>query len=415
MVAFVPPQNHRNANDIIYGGKIVHDASKKAPMYSIFGDTITGVKKDEVTVSFQVGISSFDSDSVVSGGGAVTSVVPQAQVASGVPAAGTAQLQSVQSVRYRPGKEGYSFFTCEFTTQVGGVLGIADSNQQIGLFDDQNGIYVGFTGVDFCVAKRKEGVDTIITQSNFNRDKLDGTGYSGFTADFSKNNVFKISFGYLGAATITYEVLRQDGVWIPFHVIEYPNSSINAHISNPVLPVTCRVEKTAGATNVTMRTTSWSAGTITGDLTQQQISNRPYAFSNVKDVSAGVRTNIFTLKCSTAFGGLTNRIPFQPIFISVSADGTKNVDISILKNATINGTSYHDVDSPNSVVSYDIAATSVSGGTLEFPIKLGKTESQSIDMADFRMLSLPGETLTFSALSSGASAVGIGCRWLDKF
>lgn len=261
MVAFVPPQNHRNANDIIYGGKIVHDASKKAPMYSIFGDTITGVKKDEVTVSFQVGISSFDSSSVVSGGGAVTSVVPQAQVASGVPAAGTAQLQSVQSVRYRPGKEGYSFFTCEFTTQVGGVLGIADSNQQIGLFDDQNGIYVGFTGVDFCVAKRKEGVDTIITQSNFNRDKLDGTGYSGFTADFSKNNVFKISFGYLGAATITYEVLRQDGVWIPFHVIEYPNSSINAHISNPVLPVTCRVEKTAGATNVTMRTTSWSAGT----------------------------------------------------------------------------------------------------------------------------------------------------------
>lgn len=414
MTSFVPPQNHRNANELIYGGQILHDASKKAPMYSVFGDTITGVKRDEVTISFQVGVSTFDVISTTSGGGAVTSVLPQAQVASGVPAAGTAQIQSVQSVKYRAGKEGYSFFTCEFTTQAGGVLGIADSNQQIGLFDDQNGFYVGFTGINFCIAKRKEAIDTIITQASFNRDKLDGTGYSGFTADFSKNNVFKISFGYLGAAIVTYEILRQDGVWIPFHVIEYPNSSTNTHISNPVLPVTCRVEKTAGATNVAMRTSSWSAGTITGD-TSTQISNRPYAFSNVKAVSAGVRTNIFTLKCSTAFGGLTNRIPFQPVFISVSADGTKNVDISILKNATINGTSYHAIDAANSVVSYSITGTSVSGGTLTFPVKLGKTDSQSINTAEFRMLSLPGETLTFSALSSGASAIGIGCRWLDKF
>lgn len=64
---------------------------------------------------------------------------------------------------------------------------------------------------------------------------------------------------------------------------------------------------------------------------------------------------------------------------------------------------------------YDIAATSVSGGTLVFPIKLGKTGSQSIDMSDYIMLSLPGETLSFTAFSSGASAIGIGCRWLDKF
>jgi hypothetical protein len=413
MTAFLPPQNHRNASEAIYKGQLNRDASRKGPQYSVFGDTITGVKEDEVTVSFQVGVSTFDTITTVSGGGAVTSVLPQAQIASGIAAVGTAQLQSVQSVKYRAGREGYSFFTGEFTTQAGGVLGIADSNQQIGLFDSQNGIYVGFTGVDFCIAKRKEAVDTVITRSNFNRDKLDGTGYSGFTADFSKNNVFKVSFGYLGAAPIVYEILRQDGVWIPFHVIEYPNSSTNTHISNPVLPVTCRVEKTAGTTNVMIRTSSWSAGTITGD-TSQQISSRPFAFSNTKAISAGVRANIFTLKCSTTFGGLTNRIPFQPVFISVSADGTKNVDIRVLKNATINGTSFHSIDA-NSVVSYDIAATSVSGGTLTFPIKLGKTDSQSINTAEFRMLSLPGETLTFSALSSGASAIGIGCRWLDKF
>jgi hypothetical protein len=414
MAAFIPPQNHRNASEAIYSGQLLRDASKKGPQYSVFGDTIIGSKLDEVTISFQVGVSSYDTINAVTGGGAVTSVVPQAKIASGLAAAGTAQLQSIQSVRYRSGREGYSFFTCEFTTQAGGVLGIADSNQQIGLFDDQNGIYLGFTGINFCIATRKEGVDTIVTQSSFNRDKLDGTGMSGITADFSKNNVFKISYGYLGAAIIVYEILRSDGVWTPFHVVEYPGSTTNTSISNPVLPVTCRVEKTAGATNVIMMTSSWSAGTITGNASPL-ISNRGFAFTNTKAISANLRTSIFTLKNSTVFGGLTNRIPFQPIFISVSADGTKNVDIQILKNATINGTSYHSIDANNSVVSYDIAATSVSGGTLTFPIKLGKTGSQSIDMSDYIMLSLPGETLSFTAFSSGASAIGIGCRWLDKF
>jgi hypothetical protein len=414
VVAFIPPQNHRNASESIYNGQLLRDASKKGPQYSIFGDTITGSKYDEVTVSFQVGISSYDTISAVTGGGAVTSVVPQAKIASGLAVAGTAQLQSLQSVRYRAGREGYAFFTCEFTTQAGGLLGIADSNQQMGLFDDQNGIYLGFTGINFCIAIRKEGVDTVVTQANFNRDKLDGTGMSGITADFSKNNVFKVSFGYLGAATIVYEILRSDGVWVPFHVVEYPGSSINTHISNPVVPVTCRVEKTAGATNITMMTSSWSAGTIVGN-SQLQISNRGFAFTNTKSISANLRTSIFTLRNSTVFGGLANRIPFQPIFISVSADGTKNVDIQVLKNATINGTSFHTIDANNSVVSYDILATSVSGGTLALPIKLGKTGSQSLDMADYIMLSLPGETLSFTAFSSGASSIGIGCRWLDKF
>jgi hypothetical protein len=415
VTAFVAPQNHRNANELIFGGEVIHDASRKAPTYSVFGDTITGVKRDEITVSFQVGISTFDAISTVTGGGAVTSIIPQAQVASGVPAAGTAEIQSVQSVKYRAGKEGYSFFTCEFTTQTGGVLGIANSNQQIGFFDDQNGFYVGFTGVDFCIASRKAAVDTIVTQENFNRDKLDGSGYSGFTADFSKNNVYKISFGYLGAASITYEISRQDGVWITFHVIEYPNSSLNTHISNPVLPVTCRVEKTAGATNVTMRTSSWSAGTIIGD-TLLEISNRPFAYTNTKTILAGIRTNIFTLRVSTGFAGLSNRIPIQPVYITIAADGTKNVDIRVLKNPTVSGSpSFSDADANNSVTQIDIAGTSVLGGTLVLPIILGKTESQSLITRELRILTLPGERITFSALSSNASDVSIGCRWMDKF
>ena len=295
------------------------------------------------------------------------------------------------------------------------MLGIADSNQQIGLFDDQNGFYVGFTGVDFCIAKRKEGVDTIVTQTNFNRDKLDGTGYSGFTADLSKNNVFKISFGYLGAAVVVYEILRQDGVWITFHVIEYPNSSTGTHISNPVLPVTCRVEKTAGATNVILRTSSWSAGTIVGD-DSLAISNRPWAINNNKTLVAGNRTSILTLKCSTMFAGLTNRIPMQVVYVAGSVDASKNGSIQLFKNATVSNTSFHYVSSGDSVAQYDIVGTTVTGGTLMLPIHIPNGGAVTLGTADFRLLVLPGETITFQGLSTQVNTtINAGTRWLDKF
>lgn len=407
-------KNHRNYPNAEYQGQPLRDFSNKGPMYSVFGDTITGVKQDEVSVSFQFGISTLDATSSVTGTGAVTAVVPQAQIASGA-AAGTAQLQSVQAVRYRAGKEGYSFFTCEFTTAVGGATGIANANQYIGLYDSQNGFFVGFTGLNFSCGRRKAGVDTVVLRANFNRDKLDGTGPSALNVDFSKNNVFKISFGYLGAAVITFEILSPIGIWTPFHVIEYPGSATNTHISNPVLPVTCRVDKASGATNVIMRTSSWSAGAITGD-TSLEISSRPWAFSNTKSIAAATLTNIFTLFCQTTYAGLANRIPAQLLYLTAAVDGTKNVEIRLIRNSPLGGTpSYTAIDAANSFMFVDIAGTTPSAGTLQLPFILGKTEGRSIDVSNFRMLILPGETLTFAAISANISDVTIGCRWIDKF
>lgn len=409
-------KHHRNYPEAEYNGILLRDASRKGPQYSVFGDTITGVKQDEVSVSFQFGVSTFDATTFATGTGAVTSVIPQAQVATGtLNGACFALLQSVQAVRYRAGKEGYSYFTCEFTTQADGVTGIANSTQQIGLFDAQNGIWLGFSGLNFCVARRKQGVDTIVTRANFNRDKLDGTGPSRMIANFSMNNVFKISFGYLGAAVIVYEILSPIGIWVPFHVVEYPGSAKNTHISNPVLPVACRAEKTTGATNVIMRTSSWSAGTITGDFTLE-VASRPFAFSNTKTLSAGVLTSVFSLFCQTTYAGLSNRIPAQMLYVTAAADGTKNVEVRLMRNPVLGGTpNYTPIDAANSVTYVDTAGTTVTQGTQQLPFILGKTEGRSIDVSGLRMYIMPGEILTFAAVSANASDVSIGCRWIDKF
>jgi hypothetical protein len=98
------------------------------------------------------------------------------------------------------------------------------------------------------------------------------------------------------------------------------------------------------------------------------------------------------------------------------ADGTKNTEIRIYKNATLAGSpSYANIDATNSVIQVDTAGTTVSGGTLLSTFFLGKTESRTIDIAESDMCMYAGETLTFAAYSTANTDAGVSIRWHEYF
>ena len=91
-------------------------------------------------------------------------------ITSSVNVNGFAFAQSQQFVQYHAGHEMYSYFTAQFFSGSS-----ADNSQKIGLFDSNDGYFIGMTGSTLMVGKLKNGVETIITQDNFTLNKLDNS------------------------------------------------------------------------------------------------------------------------------------------------------------------------------------------------------------------------------------------------
>lgn len=167
-----------------------------------FGERKVASFTPMILVQFQYNISTEDVVTTVDNGGTVTQDDSMVIISSSSATDGQASVQSKDVVRYRPGYEAEAKFTVMFPN--GGVAG---ATQYIGLFDSNDGYFLGFDGTDFVVGIRKDGSDTKVIQSSFNINNLSELPLR----DFTKLNVFRISFGWLGTSPIIFEILAKDG------------------------------------------------------------------------------------------------------------------------------------------------------------------------------------------------------------
>ena len=363
-----------------------------------FGETIVSNLIDEINLQFQYGIPSLETSLSVLTTGTIYELDSFAVIQTGTDSSAEARIESKRALRYRTGHEGYIFFTATFT-----VPGVTNSTQLIGLFDDDDGAAVGYNGTEFSILFRRRGdADLFIAQSNFNCDTIDGNGPSGFNIDTSKLNIFRISYGWLGAAPIKFQVMRSDGVWITFHVIQQPNTSTGTHFKNPVLPIRAEVKNSGNTTDIKLRTPSWNAG-LAGNFTTP--ASRFFSKSNSTTVpSTGAETHVLTLRNKSTFNSVTNRTE-----VRIAAIGGGGTDFSntivlfrIRKNATVTGTSFSDIDANNSVIEFSTAGTySASTGTETFLIANNTFGSgpgiEFIPKSEYPIIFLPGETITLTA------------------
>jgi len=384
------------------------DRANRNAFNSIFGESIVGHKIADINIQFQYNIATKDVTSTVANSATVTQANSTAVISSGTNAAGSAELESVDVLRYRAGHEGFAFFTAAFTT------GVADSHQYAGIYSDDDGFLIGYDGVNFSAGFRKATSDTFTTQANFSLDNLDGNGDSGFTLDPTKLNIYRISFGWLGVAPVTFEVFAgvKNG-WIPFHQIEFHNLQTTTSINNPVLPVKMEAVNSGNTTDLVVKTGSWSAGIVNG---AKNPAGRHFATDNSKSVGVSTLTNILTLKNVITFQSKTNRVKVLLKSVSGATEGNKPVVVRLLKDATLGGTpSYSNIDATNSVIQLDTAGTTVTGGTLELPLAMAKADSLFEKVEELEITILPGETLTIAAISSNANDVTNSVRWEELF
>ena len=200
--------------------------------------------------------------------------------------------QSKRVMSYQPGKSLLVFNTFIMNTLT------ANLKQKVGFFDANNGIFFYADGTTLKIVRRTytsgAAVDTEISQSSWNGDKLNGTGSSGFTLDATKSNILFIDIEWLGVGSVRVGFVI-NGQLITAHTFNNANSLTTVYMQTANLPIRYEIE---------------TAATLTaGTYTLQQICSS--CISEGGYSPSGVRQMVGT----TAIAG--SRLPTADTFYSI--------------------------------------------------------------------------------------------------
>ena len=305
----------------------------------------------------------FWDDQLISGsGGASTYNTNQASTTLSVAnlTAAVRVRQTFRRFNYQPGKS--MLFVQTF------VLGAAATGikRKIGLFDAKNGLFLDqdSTGIGVTVRTYTSGsaVDGRVAQASWNIDKLDGTGASGITLDFTKAQIFFADFEWLGVGRVRFGFFV-DGKPYYCHQVLNANTTTLVYMSTPNLPLRYEIENTGtgGAVGLThicstviseggLKTTGFPFGTTRG-ATALTTSNN----SNIYP--------LISLRLNSNY--LASSIRILDFFINCTSTATYNW--YLILNPTIVGTALSFTQVTNSSMDTDVTttnATTVTGGTI---------------------------------------------------
>lgn len=258
---------------------------------AVFGMGVVSPRITKIHGDFEQSLSANFVTSSVSGTGVVAQGNSTAFVSTGTGSFASASLFSSRSIQYSPGREVYVQFTSRFTTPTH-----TSSFQRAGLFTSSSGIFIGYSGSSFGLTVRSASIDTFVSQANFNVDTLSGAPTSHFArADVPEvlnpqlTNVWRIRFGWLGAAPIMLEAMSPDGEFVLAHKVRVPNTFTAPVLSQHNLPIGLEAQKTnADSTNLRVDTSSWDAGQVEdpAGLGIEEIRGNEYRSSNVTSQTA---------------------------------------------------------------------------------------------------------------------------------
>lgn len=181
----------------------------------------------------------FWDDQQISGTATSTHSINTASVALGVNAstAGRRVRQTFQRFNYQSGKSQIAMITFVLN-KTGGGTGIT---RRVGLYDDNNGIFLEDAAGTYNLVVRSytggSASDTNkVAQSAWNYDKMNGTGPSGLTIDFSKSQIMFIDYEWLGVGSVFVGFMINRELY-PVHVFHNANLSASVYMSTPNLPI----------------------------------------------------------------------------------------------------------------------------------------------------------------------------------
>jgi hypothetical protein len=286
-------------------------------------------------------------------------------------------------------------------------------NQWAGFINDNDRWAIGYQGLEFGLLFREGGNDTFIGRDDFNYDKIDGTGPSGYAINPQAINVYRLAYVWHGGLPLTLEV-QFGQQWIPVHVLDFSNQITETHLENPHLPVGGFIERTSGTgTDEEARTGSWRGGSIASNADEP---SDDWTSHTVLDASlvTNQRTNIMTLVNPTTWQGKQNHIAYELGVITFDSVANKSVSVFGTKGATITGGGTETfIDEDNYALKYINGGTVTGGGRGPATIIKSGGERRT-DVRGTGIFVYPGEAFTIEVDPGGAvnGTFSISTRWI---
>lgn len=281
---------------------------------------------------------------------------------SGISTNGLCIHQSKRYHHYMPGKSQLIYSSFVFGTEQQNVY------KRTGYFDDRDGIFFEQEPdgtLNFVIRSYTSGIasDRKVPQSEWNKDRLDGNGPSGFTLDITKSQLFFTDFEWLGVGRVRCG-FSMDGKNIIAHEFYNSNNLDTVYMSNPNLPVRCELRNVgtqvgAGGSLFQICATVMSEGGYTE-------AGREFSHTTgLRSVGVGSTVPIIAIRLKNSFKGYPNRATIKLEDVEVFSSGS-NVKFEVVKfrNSTgFVGLGTWVSESDNSVAEYNITATGVSTST----------------------------------------------------
>jgi hypothetical protein len=245
------------------------------------------------------------------------------------------------------------------------VMAPAQTNlrQRVGYFGTQNGIYIQLNNNTLSFVERSlvTGVvtESVVNQSAWNADKMDGTGPSGVVLDITKAQILFMDIEWLGEGTVRLGFII-DGNFILCHRFNHANLITSTYITTASLPLRYEITNTGiTASPSTLKqvcSTVISEGGYELRGAQQAIGTpitapRTFAVAGTFYPIVGVRL-------------LSTKLDAIAILTAVSLIGLgngKNYAWRVLNGTIITGGSWIPAGVDSSV-EYNLTGTSTTGG-----------------------------------------------------
>jgi hypothetical protein len=324
--------------------------------------------------------------------------------------------QTKNVMRYIPGRPATLAFAIRLEQPKAGI------RRRFGIFDDYNGAYFEDNGGTYAYVIRSttSGVttETRVTRDNWNGEKFDGNGWTGVTADPTKQQMISINYEWYGAGTVEFNWLME-GETIRSHQFNHSNTLDGVWCSTPFLPIRLEIENITGVAGTHYLYQGSNSLIQEGEPeklgTLLSISN---PITGTTMTNANIFYPVVSLRLkSSALGAVMLLRSLQ----AVTNDNT-NVYWRLFENATLTGASWTNHPDPNSFIQYDTSATAVTGGTTllsGFTIAGGASLVEIDDKASLQIgrssLGTISDTYTLACASPNTNKAALAVlNWIEQ-
>ena len=260
-------------------------------------------------------------------------------------------------MRYIPGRTSTISFAIRLETPVAGV------RRRFGVFDADNGAFFEDNGGVYSYVTRSKTsgsvVETRVLRDDWNGDKLDGNGFSQYTADPTKQQMIHIEYEWYGAGQVKFAWVI-DGETIVSHTFNHANTIDKVWCSTPFLPIRVELENVTGAAGT--HYLYQGSNSLISEGEPEKLGILVSQATGTSGRTMAVADTYYpVLSIRLKSDNLTGIV--LPRSLQVATNDNTNVFWRLVRNPTLTGASWQPHDDPDSFMEYDLSATAMTGGT----------------------------------------------------